>query len=435
MEKKYQFFISSTYEDLKVEREKAIFTILSMDQFPVGMELFSAADEDQWEVIRQTIDTSDYYVLIIGNRYGSIIPAGNPDAGISYTEKEFNYAVDKGIPVLAFLLDEAAPVPSGESSESCAKLHEFKDKAKDGRYVKFFQNADHFATLLSQSIHKALQRGGRPGWVRTTEFDIEESHAKILHLLDRIHTLEALNADLKIENHRKPDLRITYRRDPEIEDEIRHPLDNKPEIRDGIVYFKVKPVYLEDAKDGLTRQDVWGNKIAVLYHDVRALRYFFQNGFSLLYHIKNSGTARATSVRIHMEIPNGLLVASNQEIHEYLERPVVNCSDEAYESRMRVLFPPNEYTGGGADNGENPFLSIDELIVNEDIADLLDPGELDISAGEINLRFPEIAHKDSEFYCGAYLLPTSPGEYEIKCTIMCNELADEVTQAIKVVVE
>lgn len=44
MEKKYQFFISSTYEDLKVEREKAIFTILSMDQFPVGMELFSAAD-------------------------------------------------------------------------------------------------------------------------------------------------------------------------------------------------------------------------------------------------------------------------------------------------------------------------------------------------------------------------------------------------------
>lgn len=46
MDKKYQFFISSTYEDLKVEREKAIFTILEMEQFPVGMELFSAADED-----------------------------------------------------------------------------------------------------------------------------------------------------------------------------------------------------------------------------------------------------------------------------------------------------------------------------------------------------------------------------------------------------
>ena len=104
MEKKYQFFISSTYEDLKEERGKAIQTILSMEQFPIGMELFSAADEDQWTIISQTIDTSDYYVLIIGRRYGSIIPEGNVDAGISYTEKEFNYAISRNIPVLAFIL-------------------------------------------------------------------------------------------------------------------------------------------------------------------------------------------------------------------------------------------------------------------------------------------------------------------------------------------
>lgn len=33
MEKKYQFFISSTYEDLKEERNKAIQAILTMNQF------------------------------------------------------------------------------------------------------------------------------------------------------------------------------------------------------------------------------------------------------------------------------------------------------------------------------------------------------------------------------------------------------------------
>lgn len=49
MEKKYQVFISSTYEDLKEERKKVQDTILSMNQFPVGMEIFSAADEEQWE--------------------------------------------------------------------------------------------------------------------------------------------------------------------------------------------------------------------------------------------------------------------------------------------------------------------------------------------------------------------------------------------------
>ncbi len=55
MEKKYQFFISSIYEDLKVERETAIFTILSMEQFPVGRELFSDADENQWDVISRRL--------------------------------------------------------------------------------------------------------------------------------------------------------------------------------------------------------------------------------------------------------------------------------------------------------------------------------------------------------------------------------------------
>ena len=86
MEKKYQIFISSTYEDLKEERKKVQDTILSMYQFPIGMEMFSAADEEQWEIIRETIDSSDYYVLIIGHRYGSVIEEGEY-AGISYTQK------------------------------------------------------------------------------------------------------------------------------------------------------------------------------------------------------------------------------------------------------------------------------------------------------------------------------------------------------------
>ena len=154
-----------------------------------------------------------------------------------------------------------------------------------------------------------------------------------------------------------------------------------------------------------------------------------------MYHINNSGTARATGVRVHMEIPDGLLIVSNQEIHIYTERPAINCSEEEYENRMKILFPPDGHEGGEEDNDENPFITIDELLANEDIADLLDPGELDVVAGAINLKFPEIAHKDSVFYRGAYLIPTCPGDYKIKCTIMCNELADAIVQTIRVVVE
>ena len=53
---------------------------MEMDCIPAGMELFPAADEEQWEFIKRVIDDCDYYVLIIGGRDGSLTPEG-----ISYT--------------------------------------------------------------------------------------------------------------------------------------------------------------------------------------------------------------------------------------------------------------------------------------------------------------------------------------------------------------
>ncbi len=56
MTTKYQVFVSSTYEDLKAERDQVIKAILEMGNIPVGMEMFSAADEQQWEIIKRQID-------------------------------------------------------------------------------------------------------------------------------------------------------------------------------------------------------------------------------------------------------------------------------------------------------------------------------------------------------------------------------------------
>lgn len=59
LDKKYQIFISSTYIDLVDARGKVRDAILSMMHFPVGMEFFGAADEKQWEIIQDTIDSTD----------------------------------------------------------------------------------------------------------------------------------------------------------------------------------------------------------------------------------------------------------------------------------------------------------------------------------------------------------------------------------------
>ena len=80
--KKYQIFISSTYEDLKEERQAVLKAILNMKHFPIGMEMFNAGNDQQWKIITDTIDKTDYYVLILGKRYGSILKDG-VDRGIS----------------------------------------------------------------------------------------------------------------------------------------------------------------------------------------------------------------------------------------------------------------------------------------------------------------------------------------------------------------
>ncbi|MDR2894859.1 MAG: DUF4062 domain-containing protein [Alistipes sp.] len=106
MDKKYQVFISSTYIDLIEERYQISRAILDTGCIPAGMEQFPAFDEEQFNYIKRIIDYCDYYVLIIGGRYGSM-----DDTGMSYTEKEFDYAISKGINVLAFLHSDPTALP------------------------------------------------------------------------------------------------------------------------------------------------------------------------------------------------------------------------------------------------------------------------------------------------------------------------------------
>ena len=54
--------------------------LMEMDCIPSGIELFPAADEEQWDFIKKVIDECDYYLLLIGGRYSSLSPEG-----ISYT--------------------------------------------------------------------------------------------------------------------------------------------------------------------------------------------------------------------------------------------------------------------------------------------------------------------------------------------------------------
>lgn len=188
MEKRYQIFVSSTYADLKKERQHVIQTLMEMDCIPAGMELFPAADEEQWEFIKRVIDDCDYYLLIIGGRYGSTTPDG-----VSYTEKEYDYAIEKGLKVIALLHEKPDEIPVCKSDinpELRIRLDAFREKVASTRLVKFWNKAEDLPGLVALSLSKTMKMFPAVGWVRANTVGNEE-------LLSELNEIRKENDGLK----------------------------------------------------------------------------------------------------------------------------------------------------------------------------------------------------------------------------------------------
>lgn len=170
--RKFSIFISSTYEDLKEERQALMGVALENNFIPVGMEQFHAAPTSQWNVITRMIDECDFYLLVIGGRYGSI----DEDTGISYTEKEYNYAKTKGLPVLV-LIKESSAITESEQDTGDEKydkytkmrmLEEFRNRVKNGgNTVGFFTDINSLKYKASPTFSNAIDYvDDTAGWVR-----------------------------------------------------------------------------------------------------------------------------------------------------------------------------------------------------------------------------------------------------------------------------
>ena len=204
MSKRYQVFISSTYADLVEERRYVMQALMEMDCIPAGMELFPAIDEEQWEYIKKTIDECDYYLLIIGGKYGS-----TTNDGISYTEKEFDYAIEKSLKVICLIHKNPGQIPfdkSEKNPEMQEKLNKFCEKAKKGRLVKHWEKAEELQSLVISSLTKTINLYPAIGYVRANLVPDENTSTEILKLRNTISKLEeqlnyaANNAPLGSEN-------------------------------------------------------------------------------------------------------------------------------------------------------------------------------------------------------------------------------------------
>jgi hypothetical protein len=165
--KKLQVFVSSTYNDLREERQAAVEAILTAGHIPAGMELFTAGDQSQMDVIRRWIDESDVFLLILGGRYGSL----EPTTGKSYTQLEYEYATERGKPLFAVVLDDTALdkriKKAGRGAveiENAAKLGQFRETVLC-KMVRFWSDVRDIKLAVYETMGEFSRRSELIGWI------------------------------------------------------------------------------------------------------------------------------------------------------------------------------------------------------------------------------------------------------------------------------
>ncbi len=166
---KYTIFVSSTFEDLKEERQALIGLLLTKGFIPVGMEQFHAAPTSQWDVITNMLNDCDYYLLIVGGCYGSI----DDETGKSFTEKEYVYAKENNIPVIAFLPKNPGGIIRDKmDKEDFEKrqqlLTDFKQLVEnDNNVVAYYEGVEGLKVEVLASLDNLIKYMPRPGWIRS----------------------------------------------------------------------------------------------------------------------------------------------------------------------------------------------------------------------------------------------------------------------------
>jgi len=191
MKKKLQVFVSSTYLDLKEERQAAVSAILKTGHIPAGMELFTSGDQSQMSIIRKWIDESDIYMLILGGRYGSI----EESSGVSYTELEYDYAKEQGKPIFAVVISEGyldnKVKKHGKNileSENQSELVLFKKKVLSN-ISSFFDDIKDIKLCIHESLYDFSENRELVGWVSAKEITNNQQ------LLDEIAILRKENKE------------------------------------------------------------------------------------------------------------------------------------------------------------------------------------------------------------------------------------------------
>ena len=162
MNKKYQVFISSTYQDLIQYRRAVSDEIAFRGHFPAGMEDFTACGDDLETYIKKVIDESDYYILIIGQRFGT---STEQDENISYTMMEYRYAKSKKMRIIPFIYNGTLTLVGNDMDTNKDKFDKFVEEVKKTT-PQYFKDENELIRKLTKALEVEMKNHPQKGWIR-----------------------------------------------------------------------------------------------------------------------------------------------------------------------------------------------------------------------------------------------------------------------------
>jgi|GEM_PF-2032462 len=154
----YRVYISSTEQDLKPERLNLKISLEQAGYDPRCMEKYAAFSNRPKDECEQDVRSSHIYVVIVGERYGSLptLPNGT-QLEKSFTEYEYEAALsEKNIPKLAFI-KKIARDPNN------VKLQGFVTRLQVNHGIKEFTDPDELSKQVLIAITNVTGKATRNG--------------------------------------------------------------------------------------------------------------------------------------------------------------------------------------------------------------------------------------------------------------------------------
>jgi hypothetical protein len=174
-----RIFVSSSFEDLREHRAAAIRVLRQLGHEVLAMEDMISGTAAPLAKVVEMVDRSEAYVGVFAWRYG-YVPASDPPAPrapktpvvegavvgqTSITHYEYLRAVQRKLPVMAFLLDEHYPWPPqfidgfdksrAQAPENANKIRALRQSLQEERVVSWFTTPTDLEARVSAAVTMA----------------------------------------------------------------------------------------------------------------------------------------------------------------------------------------------------------------------------------------------------------------------------------------